>query len=67
MVTKKEMAPMARAPQDPYPPTKCLCLTEEELARWVAGTAPAENSTGKRHALVAGISHLKLELGNFAA
>lgn len=67
MVTKKEMAPVARAPQDPYPPTKCLCLTEEEELARVAGTAPAGNRTGKRHALVVGICHLKLELENSAA
>lgn len=29
LVTRRQMAPVARAPQDPHPPTKCLFLTEK--------------------------------------
>lgn len=63
------MALVARAPQDPHPPTKCLCLDrKEELARWVTGTAPVGDRRGKKRSGGGNtLGHLQLELGNSAA
>lgn len=51
------MAPVARAPQDPHPPTKCLCL-DRELKSGKVGYRDytcRKQERGERNALVVGI------------
>lgn len=44
------MASVARAPQDPHLPTKCLCHDRKEgkLARWVTGLHLWETGKGRK-------------------
>lgn len=50
MVTRKQIAPVARTPQDPNPPTKCLCLDRKEVKAGKVGyrIAPVGNRRGKK-------------------
>lgn len=65
------VVPVAKAPQDPHSPAKCLCLDRREgkLARWAAGIAPVANRRGKEKHSGGGniLGHFKLEFGNSAA
>lgn len=65
------MASVARAPQDPHLPTKCLCHDRKEgkLARWVTGLHLWETGKGRKKHPGGGntLGHPTVELENSAA
>lgn len=64
------MAPVARAPQDPHPPTTCLCLDRKVKAGKVGYRDCTRRKQEGRKTRSGGgstLGRLKLELGNSAA